>query len=197
MGIPRIDTGPMTVEEFYAFTDARPDEEKWELIDGEAVLNASPGELHQQILKNLLVALAPQERSGEAGWTIIPGIGALISQTSRPEPDAMILPNGDMRLAGSRRDTRLASVRFEIISPSTASRDLKWKRSAYANLDALMHYVVVAQDSVDILVFSRDGGFSERRFQSLTDVIALNPPGVSLPLADIYRNTGILSTSGQ
>ena len=38
MGIPKIDTGPMTVEEFYAFTDARPDEEKWELIDGEAGL---------------------------------------------------------------------------------------------------------------------------------------------------------------
>jgi hypothetical protein len=24
MGIPRIDTGPMTIDEFYAFTDARP-----------------------------------------------------------------------------------------------------------------------------------------------------------------------------
>jgi hypothetical protein len=30
VGVPVIDTGPMTVEEFYAFTDARPDEEKWE-----------------------------------------------------------------------------------------------------------------------------------------------------------------------
>ena len=45
MGIPRIDTGPMTIEEFYAFTDTRPDEEKWELIDGEPVLNASPSRL--------------------------------------------------------------------------------------------------------------------------------------------------------
>jgi hypothetical protein len=28
VGIPVIDTGPMTVDEFYAFTDTRPDEEK-------------------------------------------------------------------------------------------------------------------------------------------------------------------------
>ena len=57
MGIPKIDTGPMTVEEFYAFTDARPDEEKWELIDGEPVLNAAPGNRHQLILGNIVAAL--------------------------------------------------------------------------------------------------------------------------------------------
>ena len=51
-GIPVIDTGPMTVEDFYAFTDMRPDEEKWELIDGEPILNASPSTLHQWIIEN-------------------------------------------------------------------------------------------------------------------------------------------------
>ena len=193
MGIPRIDMGPMTLEEFYAFTDARPDQEKWELIDGEAILNASPSELHQRILKNLLISLSRQEPDRADGWEIIPGIGALVSPTSRPEPDAMILPDDDLRLPGSTRDTTLASVLFEIISPSTASRDLKWKRSAYTNLDALMHYVVIAQDSVDIVVFSRSEGFSERRFQSLSGIIVLEPPGVSLTVSDIYRNTGMSS----
>ena len=32
----------MTIEEFFAFTDLRPDEEKWEVIDGEPILNATP-----------------------------------------------------------------------------------------------------------------------------------------------------------
>lgn len=191
MGIPRIDTGPMTVEEFYAFTDARPDQGKWELIDGEAILNASPSRLHQHILKNLLISLSQHESDGADGWEIMPGIGALVSPTSRPEPDAMILPNNDLRQPGSTRDTTLATVLFEIISLSTASRDLKWKRSAYANLDALMHYVVIAQDTIDVVVFSRSEGFGERRFRSMTDVVRLDPPGASLALAAIYRNTGI------
>ena len=191
MGLPQIDTGPMTVEEFYAFTDARPDGEKWELIDGEAVLNASPSRLHQRILKNLLIAITLQEQGSTTGWEIIPGIGALVSNTSRPEPDAMILPNDDMKHAATTRDTDRASVLFEIISPSTASRDLKWKRSAYASLDALMHYVVIAQDAPDVIVFSRANGFEERRFQSAADVVMLDPPGVSLALADIYYKTGL------
>ena len=42
MGVPTIKTGPMTVEEYFAFTETRPDNEKWELIDGEPILNASP-----------------------------------------------------------------------------------------------------------------------------------------------------------
>ena len=58
MGVPTIKTGPMTVGEFYAFTDTRPDEEKWELIDGEPILNASPSDFHQKIL------LEPQHSSG-------------------------------------------------------------------------------------------------------------------------------------
>jgi len=54
MGIPTIKTGPMTVDEFYEFTDRCPDEEKWELIDGEPILNAAPSPLHQWIVKNVL-----------------------------------------------------------------------------------------------------------------------------------------------
>jgi len=51
VGVPTIKTGPMTVEEYFAFTETRPDNEKWELIDGEPILNASPSRSHQTIPK--------------------------------------------------------------------------------------------------------------------------------------------------
>jgi Uma2 family endonuclease len=140
MGIPKIDTGPMTVEEFYVFTDFRPDEEKWELIDGKA--------------------------------------------------DVMILPNKPARDDRLKRDTREATVIFEIMSPSTADRDLKWKRAAYTGMSALTHYVVIAQDAVDVVVVSRDRGFAEQRLNSLESALDLGSLGVSLPLSEIYRDTG-------
>lgn len=184
MGIPKIDTGPMTVEEFYAFTDARPDEEKWELIDGEAVLNAAPSKRHQRILRNLVFALATEERRTGAPWIAIPGIGALVSNTSRPEPDVMIIP--DRPDDPTARDTSEAIVLFEIMSPSTAARDLKWKRAAYTAIPTLTHYIVVAQDAVDVVVFARDTGFAERRLTRRDDVIPFPELGISLPLNDIY-----------
>jgi Uma2 family endonuclease len=186
MGIPKIDTGPMTIEEFYALTDTRPDEEKWELIEGEPVLNAAPSDFHQLILANLVAVLTNERRRRGASWLAIPGIGARVSNTSRPEPDVMILPKRPQRGDSARRDTTEAIVLFEIMSPSTATRDLKWKRIAYTSLPALSHYVVVAQDSVDVVVFAREAGFSERRFKSLDDVIELPALGMSLPLSEIY-----------
>ena len=75
MGVPTIKTGPMTVKEFYAFTDTRPDDEKWELIDGEPILNASPSPVHQWIVRNILIALGNRERELKASWAILPGLG--------------------------------------------------------------------------------------------------------------------------
>ena len=191
MGIPKIDTGPMTVEEFYAFTDARPDEEKWELIDGEPVFNAAPSNRHQLILGNIVAALTFEERRLSAAWRAIPGIGARISMTTRPEPDVMILPKAVDPAGLLSRDTTDALVLFEIMSPSTATRDLKWKRIAYTGLAALTRYVVVAQDSVDVVVFARDAGFQERRVNAMDQVLNFPSLGVALALSDIYRDTDL------
>ena len=40
----------MTIEEFLAFTDTRPEEERWELIEGVPVLNPSPIDHHQIVV---------------------------------------------------------------------------------------------------------------------------------------------------
>jgi Uma2 family endonuclease len=193
LGISVIDIGPMTVAEFYAFTDARPDDEKWELIDGEPILNAAPSETHQRIVKNILLALAAFERRpAGAAWEVLPGLGVRVSDTRRPEPDLLVVPRGiafaDQRL----RDRSDAIVTFEILSPSTARRDLRWKRAAYTSLPSLAHYVVVAQDAVEVVVFARDAGFAERRLISIDESIELPSLGVTLPLAEIYRDTGLV-----
>jgi Uma2 family endonuclease len=190
MGVPTIKTDPMTVEEFYAFTDTRPDEEKWELIDGEPILNALPNRPHQRILKNLVVGIAEFEQRPGVASEVLPGLGVRLSDRSRPEPDVLILPkNAPSDLL--ERDRNDVIVAFEILSPSTRDRDLRWKRTAYTGLASLTHYVVIAQDTVDIVVFARDAGFAERHLRSIEESLELHALGISLPLAEIYRDTGL------
>ena len=76
MGVPTIKTGPMTVEEYFAFTDTRPDNEKWELIDGEPILNAPPSRLHQIILDNLVFLLGTIRHLRSLGDSLeLPALG--------------------------------------------------------------------------------------------------------------------------
>jgi Uma2 family endonuclease len=191
MGIPTIKTGPMTVDEFYEFTDRRPDEEKWELIDGEPILNAAPSPLHQWIVKNVLVALSLLEREPAATWAVLPELGVRVSETNRPEPDVVIVPRTGVSLDLQSRDLRDPLVAFEVLSPSTKDRDLRWKRAAYTSLASLTHYVVIAQDAVEVVVFARDNGFAEKRLRSLNDSVEVPALGISLALEEIYRGTSL------
>jgi len=191
VGVPPIKTGPMTVEEFYAFTDTRPDNEKWELIDGEPILNASPSDLHQIILGNLAYLLGTIRRLRPQSWRAMPGVGVRVTDTSLPEPDFFIVPAGAARRNPHGRETNEVLVAIEILSPSTADRDLRWKRTAYASLPTLTHYIVVAQDAVDDVVFARDADFTERHYRALSETIELPTLGISLPLSEIYYDTGL------
>ena len=193
MGFPTRSAEPMTAKEFFAFTETRPDDEKWELIEGEPILNASASHLHQRILGNVLRILMrleeAQKPSGGRRWEVLPGLGVRISPTSVPVPDILIRPFDD--LVGPECDDMI--VGFEILSPSTADRDLRWKRQAYAKLASLQHYVVVAQDAVEVFAYDRANGFAERRFDQRGASLDLPALAITLPLAEIYRDTGLLS----
>jgi Uma2 family endonuclease len=191
VGVPTIKTGPMTVEEYFAFTDTRPDNEKWELIDGGPILNASPSRLHQIILDNLVFLLGTIRRRQPQSWESTPGIGVRVSDTSLPEPDLFIVPAGAAKRDPYGRETSDVIVTIEILSPSTAERDLRWKRTAYTSLPSLTHYIVIAQDAVDVVVFARETEFAERHFRSPDDSLELPGLGISLPLSEIYRDTGL------
>src|SRR5581483_6237066 len=57
----------LTIEEFLAFTDSRPEGERWELIEGVAVLNPSPVDHHQVIVADIVTCLMVHKRRTYAG----------------------------------------------------------------------------------------------------------------------------------
>jgi Uma2 family endonuclease len=127
-------------------------------------------------------------------WEVLPGLGLKLSAINRPEPDIIVRPKTSPYGDPASRDCDDAVVVFEILSPSTANKDLRWKRKAYATLPSVAAYVVVAQDTVEVVAYERSAGFAERRFESVEAVLDLPAVGVTLPLAGIYRDTGLVKT---
>ncbi len=180
------DAPSMTVEDFLAFTEQQPGDGRWELIDGEPVLNPSPSYGHQKVVKNLVLLLGRLEE--DASWEMLPGLGVKLSARSMPVPDVLI----------RSRDTieghycEDMTVAFEVISPSSRRRDLDWKREAYATLPSLQHYVVLSQTSVDIRCYDRAAGWAERRHKGGSAVVHLAAVGLDLPATALYAGTGLL-----
>ena len=176
---------PMNVEQFLAFNATRPDGEKWELLDGELFMNATPVWPHQKIVHAVAVALENRRRASHGNWSIAPGIGVRLSDFTSVEPDLMIRPDDD--LTGSMCDDIIVAI--EVLSPSTRRNDLEFKRLNYASLPSLTHYVVISPEQVEVRVFARGAAWKEVRLLQLEDIVQFDKLNVQLPLAEIYAGT--------
>jgi Uma2 family endonuclease len=173
----------MTIEEFLAFTETRPDDEKWELIEGEPVMNPSPVDYHQMVVANLITALMIHQRATGARWHPMPGVGTHVpaSKRSLPQPDVFVLegaPTGTPTTAD-------ALVIFEVLSRSNSTSDQAWRRKVYASVPNCQHYVTVSLKAREIVVFDRSTGWKPKKVtKGDTELAALK---MNLGVEDVYR----------
>lgn len=177
----------LTIEEFLAFTDTRPDGERWELIEGVAIMNPSPVEFHQVIVANILKYLMVHKERTGASWLPMPGVGTRVpaSPRSLPQPDVFVKEAP----ATAFPVTKDALVLFEVLSRSNTKADQTWRRKVYASVPNCQHYVTVSIKAVEVVAYDRNTAWKKRSITSLADALALPALGLSMPLADVYRWT--------
>ncbi len=177
----------LTIDEFLAFTETRPQGERWELIEGVAVLNPSPVEFHQVIAANVVTFLMNHKQRNGASWLPMLGVGTRVpaSPRSLPQPDVFVKGGP----ATDRPETDDAVAIFEILSRSNKQADQAWRRKVYASIPNCQHYVTVSLKAVAVTLFSREDAWMDHCCTALTDALVLPAIGVSIPLAEIYRWT--------
>lgn len=177
----------LTIEEFLAFTDTRPDGERWELIEGVAIMNPSPVDYHQIVVANIVTHLMTHKREVGASWLPMPGVGTRVpvSPNSLPQPDVFVKEGP----ATGSPVTDDALVLLEVLSRSNTKADQAWRRKVYASVPNCRHYVTVSLKAVEVEACDRDNGWKKRTVRGLAEALALPALGLSLPLADIYRWT--------
>ena len=180
---------PMSVEEFLAFAETCPAGEKWELIEGEPVLNASPTDFHQMVVLNLAEKLRAEKARLGASWNPILGIGTRVpvSPKSLPQPDLFVK---ETALTGSHT-TDDALVLFEVLSKSNTPADKAWRRKVYASIPNCQHYVTISMKSVDIVSYDKATNWKPRSRNGLQQVLELHALGATLSVADIYQGTNL------
>ena len=177
----------MTIDEFLAFTDERPDDERWELIDGVPVLNPSPTDFHQLIVSNILFVLGGLRRARKAGWIALPGVGTKAADFDDrlPQPDVMI----KAAPATGARLSEEAIVIFEVLSRSNTRKDQNWRLSTYQHVHGAEHYVVVHQKQLAVVRYDRASGWQPFLYRDLSQALQLPAIGADIPLGEIYDGT--------
>ncbi|HEX8663630.1 MAG TPA: Uma2 family endonuclease [Beijerinckiaceae bacterium] len=181
----------LKVGEFIEMIRPYPDEERWELLDGQPTLMAPQNERHQAIVMNLLLRLGPA--ADARGCRALPGLGILNDEVDNyaPIPD-IVVRCGPLRPDGYAHDPVLIA---EVLSPSTMSNDRGRKVEFYKALPSLRTLLIIYQDEIRVELWRREA--EDWRFSVLKGAeTRLDVPDLeaSLTLAEIYK--GIPFTEG-
>lgn len=182
----------MRVPDFIEMIRPFPDEERWELLDGEPVLMAPQTVRHQQIVGNLMERLGPAAR--KSGCRALPGLGMLHDEIDdyAPIPD-FVVRCGPVPPGSYANDPVMVA---EVLSPSTMDNDRGRKLAFYKAMPTLRTLLIVYQDEVRIEAWERgegEGPWTFRVLKGLDEALAIPALATELPLAAVYEDVPLSS----
>ena len=164
-----------------------PEDERYELINGELIMVAAPNEPHQRISKRLEFPLMLAERRG-LGVVYDAPFDVVLSEYDVVQPDLLFVLKENEHIITRANVQGAPDLVVEILSPSTSRRDWNEKRDLYAKYgvgelwiadpDARIIWVMTLRDDgeYDAPVMYRD----TQTFSSPTLA------GVTIDLRDVF-----------
>jgi Uma2 family endonuclease len=179
----------LTMEQFHAFRDERPKEEKWELIDGVPMMMPPPTLVHQRIAANLDRLINACLEKGKPEWRSDREVGVLLEGDEKynPEPDVTVIDT-------SVELGQIYVERFyfvaEVLSESDKRPVLEAKLTYYQAHEHNHCILLVRQDRVGADQYDRSGGgWSHRPLENAQEPLAFPEIGTVGRLGDLYRFT--------
>ena len=176
-----------TADQFLDFYMTRPDGERWQLVDGLAMMMTPPNRLHQRIAANLERLLNGALEASRPDLFAYGNVGVRIPGVSdfHPQPHVVIC-SGE---ADRTYYTETSLLAAEIISPSNPAEMIERKLEFYVSHPDNLYVLTVDQDSLDVVCFAREAGWARQDLRSLDDVLTLPAFGLEARLAEVYRGT--------
>jgi len=187
---------PLSIEAFRAWSETRPDEERWELIDGVPMMMTPPTKTHQRIASNLerllndaLLRSAPQRAAYQRVGL---NLGAVVENYD-PEPDVVVI---DVEEGSDERYADRFYLIAEVVSASDRPK-IEGKREIYKLHGACNCILTIRQDRHEVRVDMRTGNsWTTQVLARATDELVLAEFGLRCTLVDLYRGTPLQARSG-
>ena len=188
-------SGTMDVDEFMAFLEARPDEERWELIEGVAVMQAPPSYAHQRIAYNLCELLNSAFARNRLDLFAYPraGVRSPGVRNFQPEPDVVVVPG----VAGYDLYSERFQLVAEVLSPTNTRREIELKLRRYREAPDNLYAVVIDSREHLVEIYAKSRGWEQRTLKKARDPIEMPEFGLSCRVGDLYRGTPLRIERGR
>jgi Uma2 family endonuclease len=175
----------MSVNEYLAWARAHPG--RYELSNGEVIAMSPEGAGHAAVKYAVQTALLKGIRARRLPCHMLPdGMTVRIDETTAYEPDALVYCGA--KLAPSAVEVPAPVVVVEVLSPSTRRIDASAKLAGYFRLASVAHYLIVDPDKPLVVHHARGSGETILTRVVTQGAIELEPPGLSVALADFYAS---------
>ena len=180
-------SGTMDVDEFMAFLETRPDNERWDLIEGVAVMMAPPSYAHQRIASNLCgvlnnafaaerLDLYAYQRAGVRN----PGL-----RNFQPEPDVVVVAG----VAGYDLYSESFQLAGEVLSPTNTRQEMDLKLRRYREAPDNIYAVVIEPRELLVEIHAKRADWQPVILTKPDDPIEMPEFGLRCRVADLYRGT--------
>jgi Uma2 family endonuclease len=165
---------------------AWPDDERWELIDGEAYAMApAPSIRHQQVAGNLFSLLRGRLK-GKGCQPFIAPVDLRLSDFDVVQPDVLLVCDPD-QIHDSHIEGPPALV-VEVLSPASATRDLRQKKALYQRFGVAFYLVIhPLEQYAQLFRLSASGQYDAGQIIGADESLQLElGGGLQIPLWEIF-----------
>lgn len=186
-----INTAILTYEDYLN----APDDERYELLDGELVMTAAPNITHQIVADDLFWLLHDFVRRNKLGRMFSAPTDVVLSDTSVVQPDLIFVSKRRMSIVGRNNIQGAPDLVVEVISPSNPERDLVRKRDIYAR-HGVAEYWIADPDARSMRVMVLEGeAYRVAGEYGIGDTLTSSTlKGLDLVVGDVFAELDMDST---
>jgi Uma2 family endonuclease len=136
-----------------------PDDERYELIEGELLMTPSPIPKHQRISREIEFELMKFAKENDLGEIFDAPCDVYLDNENVVQPDILFISKERLNIIGEKNIQGAPDLVIEIISESTAYRDLVQKKKLYAKFGVKEYWIVIPREELIEVYILKDNTY--------------------------------------
>jgi len=137
-----------------------PEDERYELIEGELIMSPSPIPKHQRISRKIEFILEKYVTENELGEVFYAPCDVYLDDENVIQPDILFISEDRLNIIGEKNIQGAPDLVMEKISENTAYRDFVQKKRLYAKFGVREYWIVIPEEKLIEIYTLKDNTYT-------------------------------------